>query len=209
MSNPHEFVLPERGVVATVVRKVTETLAKAGIRAVCCGGAARDAYHFVPPKDFDFIVLDGKNDGDLTQATTVGHALDADTDYAGVGIMLSYTDESTMQLQWVIKAQYKGHVIDIISPMQRCTTPEDAVRTLDLTLNAAWIDVSTADTLCVTLAGVYPDVSEDFPVRLMSPQSCTAERVDYIRSKYPQYRYDISAEDLLPPKTEGAPCAEN
>ena len=202
--NPHEFVLPGRGAVTTVVRKVTDTLAAVGVPVVCCGGAARDAYHFVPPKDFDFIILQDPNHPEPLgePLLKIAVALVQDTEFGVIHLMQNYA-EGNLQLNWIIKAKYKGHTIDIISPRAHCYTAEDAVRTLDLTVNAAWIDVSTYDTLCITLAGVYPSVSDDFPVRLMSPKSCTAERVDYIRSKYPQYRYDISAEELLPPKTEG------
>ena len=202
--NPHEFVLPERGTVATVVRKVTDTLAKVGVPAVCCGGAARDAYHFVPPKDFDFIILQDPNRPEPLgePLLKIAVALVQDMEFGVIHPMQNYA-EGNLQLNWIIKAKYKGHTNDIISPRALCYTPEDAVRTLDVSLNAAWIDTTTPNTLCVTLAGTYPDVSEDFPVRLMSPKSCAAERVEYIRSKYPQYRYDISAENLLPPKTEG------
>lgn len=199
-----------------VVRKVTNTLAEAGVRVVCCGGAARDVYHdlFATPKDFDFITLyhpSGAEPIDDVQAEMVEWALYKDTSYTDIVVMLNY-DESSLQLHWVVKAKWNGYQIDIISPKRRCATPEDAVRSLDVTLNAAWINADHhRDTLCCTLPGVYPSVLDDIAVRLLSPFACTQERINYLRGKYPQYRYDINPAELIQPTiiSGGNPCEEN
>lgn len=211
LPDPNEFVLTS-GTVSDVTHKVTATLAEAGLSVVCCGGAARDAYHFRSPKDFDFIVLYDPTEAepiDDVQAEMVDWAFTKDTDYGDIEVMLNY-DESNLQLHWVVKAKYKGHRVDIISPKRRCATPQDAVRSLDTTLNAAWFDVSTPLTLVRTLPGSYPDVQDNIAVRLMYPFSCTAERIQYLRDKYPQYRYDIRPDELIQPQSiQGAPCAES
>jgi hypothetical protein len=200
LHNPNEFVLDEGSVITKVARRVTEVLEAGGVRVVCCGGAARDAYHFRTPKDFDFITLydpKGHEPIDDVQAEMVEWALYKDTDFTDIAVMLSY-DEGNLQLHWVVKAKYKGYSIDIISPRARCATPEDAVRALDVSLNAAWVDVDTPFVaLCCTLPGVYPSVLDNFPVRLMAPFACTQDRIDYLRSKYPQYRYDINPAELI------------
>lgn len=206
LPDPNEFVLP-RNLIAGVVRAVTATLSEEGIRVVCCGGAARDAYHFRTPKDFDFVVLYEPNYAepiDDVQAEMVEWAFTKNTDFDSIQVMLNYA-ESNLQLHWVVKARWKGVGVDIISPKSRCATPQEAVGALDTTLNAAWFDVSTPLTLVRTLPGVYPDVQDDIAVRLMYPFSCNAARIEYLRGKYPQYRYDIKPDELI--QTQGAPCA--
>ncbi len=199
-TDPHMFEVPELPYVKAI-RAVTWTLAALGYSGVCCGGAARDAWHNKRPKDLDFILLADPLDSDVPHDFRIQVIIDAllrTPDMTDVGGFLGYTGEPT-DLDWVIKAKYRGTQIDIISPARPCYTVHDAIMGLDCTLNAAWFELLDVGAECHIMPGMYPDMLDVPSVRLLYPQSCTAERIAYLQSKYPQYRYDIQPDELKEP----------
>lgn len=181
------------------VKSVVEMLAKNGVSVVCAGGAARDAWHYQPSKDFDFVII-----GACTSQSMLSAILAA----CGVSEVEEFPDypEGVGDVLWVTKAKHMGVQMDFIMPMAQCDCAEDAVKTFDTTLNAAWFEILPDGTVeCCTLPGKYPDLMDDIAVRLMYPEACTQSRIDYLKSKYPQYRYDIKPEELK----EEPQCAGN
>lgn len=204
LTDPNVSLIKHNTPEVLAIRTVLLALHTVGIAAVCCGGSARDAYHFRHPKDLDFIVLSNPEETDVPpeyDGDTVVDVLRKITAFDSVQLFSEYRAVKSSgghQVHWVVKAECNGIPVDIICPAKTCYTESDAVTNLDCTLNAAWFEPRGDGTCAVHVhPGLYPDLQDDIPVRLLYPKSCTAERIEYLKAKYPQYRYDINPDELL------------
>ena len=190
LPNPHEFHVPDT-VHTAAVRELTKLLAPHG-NVVMAGGAARDMWHFNPPRDLDLWVL-----GYLPDVEAYGVL----STTAGVTDLVlcsssGESDVSRQNLDYVIKFKYMGLNFDLIQHGNNPVGISAVCMTFDVTLNQAWLDVSTEYNV-VRTAPMYPSISEGLPVRLVKPYACTKDRLAYIQKKYPNYWYQINPEELL------------
>lgn len=189
------------------IRSLTTLLDGKGYKVVCVGGAARDVWHNKKPKDFDFILLNTGLHPDVPMGyhgQLIDEILCNSPEFFNVKLFDEYPEDGRLvgqQVNWIIKGEMSGDFkFDIISPVKVCQTVEDAVLTLDCTLNAAWFELNNIGAECHTLPGMYPDMMDIPSIKLLWPKSCTAERIAYLQSKYPQYRYDINPDEFITPE---------
>ena len=180
-------------------------LLRNSIHAVCIGGAPRDLWHGRTPKDFDFVTTDvvgPREAAELisTLRNTVG--------VSDVEFFDSYNGDDTgpghHDCEWVLKCKVDGVAFDLIQLKEWAGSVEDALASVESTLNQAWLDIKRGEPTKVRVVPGYPSLSEDFPVRHIN--LCTQARWDHIKAKYPAYRYEVNPELIVSEPTEGIQC---
>lgn len=173
------------------VREITAHMSSLG-PIVMAGGAARDMWHFVPPRDLDLWIL-----GYIPAEQAYSH-LAALPGITNLVACLSSGDNTVARavVDYVLKFEYVGLRFDLIQHNANPSSVRAVCGTFDLTLNQAWLDVS-GEYNVVRVAPGYPSISEGLPVILVRPYTCTAARYEYIRTKYPNYWYKIDPKELM------------
>lgn len=184
------FHVPDT-VHTAAVRELTAHLAPLG-NIVMAGGAARDMWHFNPPRDLDLWVLG------YMPLDQVSAALNAMPGVCAVDVCLSSGDNQVNRpdLDYVVKFEYAGLKFDLIQHNANPASVRDVCMTFDLNINQAWLDVSGRFNV-VRVAPGYPSIAEALPVVLVKPYACNSGRVDYIKRKYPNYWYKINEKEVL------------
>lgn len=183
------FHVPDT-VHTAAVREITAHLSSLG-SIVMAGGAARDMWHFNPPRDLDLWVL-----GYIPPEQASLHLQDLPGVTNVVACLSSGdTQVNRPELDYVLKFEYAGLRFDLIQHGSNPDNVRDVCMTFDLNINQAWLDVSGQYNI-VRVAPGYPSLSEGLPVTLVSLRACNANRVGYIMQKYPNYWYKIKSEEL-------------
>lgn len=146
---------------------------KHGIAAVVAGGAARDTYHGVTPKDYDIVII---NNDDTTLARVTAALAERTLqfeDFSGNASM-----GGSPHLEWVL--QVEG-CVDIIAQTARPTSINEVLENFDFTLNMAYFERRGYPKLHER----YPAVGEE--VVMLDKCDDPVNRSCYLSKKYPQY----------------------
>ena len=189
LPNSNKFYIPDTALTGCV-REFTETFNARGITVVLAGGAARDLWHFNPPRDLDLWVL-----GDVSPEE-VSDVLYSIPSIGDVGLYLNSGDSQVDRgdLDAVFKVKRFGFNVDVILHKQKPVSLRSLVGTFDMSINNAWLDVSEVYNVVCTAPG-YPSISDGQPVVLNYAKSCTWGRVQYIKSKHPGYWFKIQEDE--------------
>jgi len=177
---------PTRDRVA--VDAVLHVLRDNGVQAVVAGGAARDLYWGRIPKDYDLIIIgEAPSVDDL--ADDLRDQLAANVTPFGNGSSMADVDSiggGSDRLDYVIKVEFNGVHIDVLKHVDDYPSPLDAVRNFDFSLNFIWLN----DKWEAVPAAEFPILVDGTVIMGDNPSIDDPHgRVQYLRSKYPQYVY--------------------
>lgn len=178
-----------------IAQRVLAALATYGIKAVCIGGGPRDLLHGRTPKDLDFIVFGSPSIRDAEDAMgfQLGSNTESFSEYLGADLH--------ERLGWVVKANIEGVPVDIICPTEPVSNAIEASETLDVNLNQVWFEPTENNPRAIRTIDDYPETDScAYPVKLISFDDVTLERIEYLRDKFPQYIFSIDPKDLHYPQ---------
>lgn len=165
-----------------------------GIEAVCCGGAARDAYLGREPKDYDFVILntDEIQRDDVLRAIENATGMTArelgnDEEYVGDERELEHVYESGILKACgkVLKVQFLQYTLSKTKSF--LGDPYNVVEDFDCTLNYAWFEEYNGRLLI----RVHPEFpSLQYKVRPVHKDG-DDERRYYIKHKFPEFYKEV------------------
>jgi hypothetical protein len=162
-----------------------------GIKAVCCGGAARDTYLGREPKDYDFVILntDEIQRDDVLRAIENATGMTArelgnDEEYVGDGRELEHVYESGIQKDYgkLIPVQFLQYTVGKTRRFQG--DPYCVVEDFDNTLNYAWFE-EYQGRLLVRVHPEFPSVQ--YGVKAEQRDKSDPDREQYMKSKFPEF----------------------
>lgn len=176
------------------VRDLIARLKDEGIEVVCSGGAARDTYLGREPKDYDFVILNYRDDiaytAAISEATGISTIVMGENtegyvpnqDERGLESVfessLHFGAEKPLQVQFLLynKTTTKGFDGD----------PYNAVDQHDCDLNKAWFE----DVGGRLVARVHPEFPSPFTgnTNTFTP-GIDEPRKSYIRAKFPEFKH--------------------
>lgn len=154
------------------------------------GGAARDLFFGVVPKDVDIFVLNTGpiEEGDTLEDVTSGIAYTLTSLGASdIAVCNSYREKSQRYLDYVVKFVYKGVSFDLIcypeNYQDECMIAQ--VEAFDANINAIYLDPLTG---AFSLTEYFADLLRTGTIKnLRGCNGSVPERLQYLQSKYPQY----------------------
>lgn len=168
--------------IPSKVQAVLDALRKAGYEAYVAGGAARDLHYGRTPKDWDILLIQGPEWGEVQAIATKVYGCDP---YAVHGDDQYLDLPSDNWLDYVIQFNDGGGVaIDIIQYADDPATIEDQVRLFDCNLSYFWLDVE--GNVCHTEdAHTVQRYAQHKLVEFTGARGATPARRDYLSAKFP------------------------
>lgn len=187
----------------TIVRDLIERLNHAGVYAVCVGGAARDTYMGLKPKDYDLAIIDHKPGDaealemiiqDATGAAVVYNLSEQGMGSNGTGD--SCGDAAARGLDNVFEVhecadEYIVIQFLVFTAAQMATfecDPQRVVEQHDCTLNQAWFEWVAEGRLVPRVTAAFPTVSNGLP-NVFLDGHVNFDRKAYIAEKFPQFTH--------------------